>query len=165
MRAMILEQAVDLSKDCAPLKLAELPEPEPVKGEILVKVRACGLCHTDLDEIEGRTPPRIFPMILGHQIVGTVEAGGTGAGRFKKGDRIGIAWIHSACGRCKFCEQGEENLCPHFEATGRDAPGGYAEYTTVNEDFAYPIPEAAGTRLLRVCGGARYGGERADRAR
>ncbi len=142
MKAMILEKTVNLCEDREPLRLADLPKPEPGEGEILVKVRVCGLCHTDLDEIEGRTPPQRFPMILGHQVVGTVVGAGSGTGRFEQGDRVGIAWIHSACGRCKFCKQDEENLCAHFEATGRDAPGGYAEYTVVREDFAYPIPDA-----------------------
>ena len=166
MKTMILEKTVNLSEDREPLRLAELPEPAPGEGEILVKVRVCGLCHTDLDVIEGRTPPQHLPMIPGHQIVGTVAGAGSGTGRFKQGDRVGIAWIHSACGHCKFCKQDEENLCPHFEGTGRDAPGGYAEYTVVREDFAYPIPEtftdaraapllcagAVGYRSLRLTG-------------
>jgi propanol-preferring alcohol dehydrogenase len=142
MKAMILNQTWDLSENRTPLALVDTPKPVPQDGEILVKVSACGLCHTDLDEIEGRTPPPKYPMILGHQVVGKVETGGKKAGKFKPGDRVGIAWIHSACGRCKFCLQGEENLCERFEATGRDAPGGYAQYTTVGETFAYRIPDA-----------------------
>jgi propanol-preferring alcohol dehydrogenase len=142
MKAMILNQTWDLSKNRTPLALVDTPKPVPQDGEILVKVSACGLCHTDLDEIEGRTPPPKYPMILGHQVVGKVETGGKKAGKFKPGDRVGIAWIHSACGRCQFCLQGKENLCERFEATGRDAPGGYAQYTTVGETFAYRIPDA-----------------------
>jgi len=142
MKAMVLNQTCKLAENRTPLNLVEIPKPAPQDGEILVKVSACGLCHTDLDEIEGRTPPEKFPMILGHQIVGKVAEGGGKAGRFKPGDRVGIAWIHAACGECKFCRQGAENLCEHFEATGRDAPGGYAEYTTVHEDFACRIPDA-----------------------
>ena len=124
MKAMVLNQTCSLSENRTPLILADVPKPVPQDGEILVKVSACGLCHTDLDEIEGRTPPEKFPMILGHQIVGKVEEGGKKAVRFKPGDRVGIAWIHAACGNCKFCLQGEENLCEHFAATGRNAPGG-----------------------------------------
>jgi len=141
MKAMVLNQTCNLSENRTPLKLVDVPKPVPQEGEILVKVSACGLCHTDLDEIEGRTPPEKFPMILGHQIVGEVAEGGKKAGSLKPGDRVGIAWIHSACGSCKFCLQGEENLCEHFAATGRDAPGGYAQYTAVREDFAYRIPD------------------------
>jgi len=166
MKAMVLNQTCKLSENRTPLALVDLPKPVPQDDEILVKVSACGLCHTDLDEIEGRTPPEKFPMILGHQIVGKVEAGGKKTGRFRPGDRVGIAWIHAACGRCKFCLQGEENLCEHFAATGRDAPGGYAQYTTVGEDFAYSISDtftdsqaapllcagAVGYRSLRLAG-------------
>jgi propanol-preferring alcohol dehydrogenase len=166
MKAMVLNQTMNLSENKTPLALVDLPKPVPKDGEILVKVSVCGLCHTDLDEIEGRTPPEKFPMILGHQVVGRVEAGAEKAGKFRPGDRVGIAWIHSACGRCKFCLKGEENLCEHFKATGRDAPGGYAQYTTVGEAFAYRIPDtftdsqaapllcagAVGYRALRLAG-------------
>ena len=123
-----------------PLRMKELPDPIPGPKEILVKVLACGVCHTELDEIEGRLRPKL-PVILGHEIVGRVEALGPGAARFKEGDRVGIAWIYSSCGKCKFCLRGEENLCSHFKATGCDANGGYAQYTIVPEAFAYPIPE------------------------
>lgn len=142
MKAMILEKTENVSENKSPLKLADVDKPAPTDDEILVKVTACGVCHTDLDEIEGRTAPAEFPMILGHQIVGKVEGGGERTGRLAPGDRVGIAWIHSACGQCKFCKQGEENLCEDFMATGRDAPGGYAQYTTVGEAFAYKIPDA-----------------------
>ena len=124
-----------------PLKLVDLPVPVPDSGQILVKVSACGVCHTELDEIEGRVPPSRFPMILGHEIVGRVDASGPGATRFKKGNRVGIGWINWACGECSFCLKGEENLCDKAKWTGKDAEGGYAEYTVVPEDFAYPIPE------------------------
>ncbi|MBW2153231.1 MAG: zinc-dependent alcohol dehydrogenase family protein, partial [Deltaproteobacteria bacterium] len=103
-------------------------------------VTACGVCHTELDEIEGRTPPPALPVIPGHQIVGRVVQTGKDARRFQIGDRVGIAWIHSACGKCEFCRRGSENLCNSFKATGRDVNGGYAEYATVPEDFAYRIP-------------------------
>jgi propanol-preferring alcohol dehydrogenase len=166
MKAVVLKQTINLSASKTPLALVDLPKPMPKGDEILVKVSACGLCHTDLDEIEGRTSPEKFPMILGHQVVGKVESRGQRSRRFNPGDRVGIAWIHSACGRCKFCLQDEENLCEHFKATGRDAPGGYAQYTTVGEAFAYSIPRtftdseaapllcagAVGYRSLRLAG-------------
>ncbi len=156
MKAMVLEELTDVTRNHAPLKLVDLPVPEPGEGEILVGVRACGVCHTELDEIEGRTPPPALPIILGHQVVGTVAGRGPGAVAFEKGERVGVAWIYSACGRCRFCRSGNENLCPDFRATGRDAHGGYAEYMTVPEGFAYGIPgtlsDAEAAPLL--CAGA-----------
>ncbi len=140
MKAMILERISDLEKEESPLALVDLPVPVPREDEVLVRVSACGVCHTELDEIEGRTSPPVFPVIPGHQIVGTIEKTGHRAERFKTGDRVGIAWIFSACGKCGFCREGRENLCSGFKATGRDAHGGYAEYTVVREDFAYRIP-------------------------
>jgi propanol-preferring alcohol dehydrogenase len=141
MKAMVLKKICSLEENRHPLDRVTLPDPIPKEDEILVKVSVCGVCHTDIDEIEGRTPPPRFPVVLGHQIVGKVEKKGRNARQFKVGDRVGIAWIHSACGRCKFCLSGNENLCEAFEATGRDAPGGYAQYTTVPEAFAYAIPK------------------------
>lgn len=156
MKAMILKQLCDLSQTREPLTAAELPLPEPGEREIRLKVSVCGVCHTELDEIEGRTPPAAFPVVLGHQVVGRVEKNGPGAGRFKIGERVGIAWIFSACGKCQFCREGQENLCPQFRASGRDANGGYAEYMVAPEDFAYPIPaifsDAEAAPLL--CAGA-----------
>src|SRR5512141_1596524 len=113
----------------APLEAARVPDPVPSPQDLLVRVLACGVCHTELDEIEGRTPPAFLPIVPGHQIVGRVEQSGPGAQRFGPGERVGIAWIHSACGRCPQCREGRENLCARFRATGRDAHGGYAEYT------------------------------------
>jgi propanol-preferring alcohol dehydrogenase len=141
MKAMVLNNICSFKENKTPLLLTELPTPVPSEHEILIKVSACGVCHTELDEIEGRTPPSRFPMVLGHQIVGRVEKAGGKAIKFKIGDRVGIAWIHSVCGKCRFCLEGNENLCEQFEATGRDANGGYAQYHLVREDFAYPIPE------------------------
>lgn len=133
-----------------------LPLPEPGPGCVLLRVRACGVCHTELDEIEGRTPPDRLPMIPGHQVVGDVVAEGPGCELQLLGQRVGVAWIHSACGRCRWCLEGRENLCPSFCATGRDAPGGYAEYMVVPEAFAHVLPAAIGdleaTPLL--CAGA-----------
>jgi propanol-preferring alcohol dehydrogenase len=141
MKAMILKRICDLKVNKKPLELVEMPVPVPKEREVLVKISACGVCHTELDEIEGRTPPPQFPIILGHQVVGRVEETGSGTKTFKTGDRVGIAWIYSACGTCKFCRDGNENLCNDFKATGRDAHGGYAQYMTVEEDFACPIPD------------------------
>jgi propanol-preferring alcohol dehydrogenase len=166
MRAMVLEALVSLAQNKTPLTLAELPDPVPWEKEVLVKVSTCGVCHTELDEIEGRTPPPILPMVLGHQVVGRVEETGRLVQGFQVGDRVGIAWIYSACGACEFCLAGHENLCRDFQATGRDAYGGYAEYMTVSEDYAFCIPDqlsdtdaapllcagAIGYRSLRLTG-------------
>jgi len=141
MKAMVLNSICNLEENHSPLTLVDLPIPDPGEGEILVKVLASGVCHTELDEIEGRTPPPSFPVVLGHQIVGRVERLGNNVHRYREGDRIGIAWIYSSCGTCRYCLQGDENLCSEFRATGRDADGGYAEYMKVGEDFAYPIPD------------------------
>jgi propanol-preferring alcohol dehydrogenase len=139
MKAMVIK-GVSLVEE-KPLELADLPDPIPDSGQIRVRVSACGVCHTELDEIEGRVPPSKFPMILGHEIVGKVESLGPGVTKFKEGDRVGIAWINWACGQCPFCLKGEENLCDKAKWTGKDVNGGYAQYTVVSEDFAYPIPE------------------------
>jgi len=139
MKAMVLERIASVEEKS--LRLVNLPKPVPGRGQLLVKVSACGVCHTELDEIEGRVAPSRLPMILGHEIVGRVESLGSGASRFKKGDRVGIAWINWACGKCRFCLKGEENLCDSAKWTGKDAHGGYAQYAVVSEDFAYPIPE------------------------
>jgi propanol-preferring alcohol dehydrogenase len=180
MKAMLITRT-GLLED-TPLELRELPEPVPAAGEILIKVSACGVCHTELDEIEGRTPPPKLPVVPGHQIVGTVvsvdavKTGDSPSERLRRtqrgtvpvfpGDRVGVAWIFSACGECEYCRGGQENLCPDFKATGRDANGGYAEYMTVPAAFAYPIPDvftdteaapllcagAVGYRSLRLAG-------------
>jgi len=140
MKAMILNDICNLEKDKCPLAMADLPIPVPGENEILVKVSACGVCHTELDEIEGRTPPPEFPVVPGHQVIGKVVHNGASALKHQIGDRVGIAWIFSACGECEFCVSGNENLCEQFKATGRDANGGYAQYMTVPENFAYKIP-------------------------
>ncbi len=138
---MVLNKICNLNDCKTPLTFMDLPEPVPGPGEILIQVKACGVCHTELDEIEGRTPPPNFPVVPGHQAVGRIAAVGNQAKKFSIGDRVGVAWIFSACGKCKFCVSGLENLCPEFKATGRDANGGYAEFMTVSEKFAYRIPE------------------------
>ncbi len=153
MKAMVLKEICPIEKE--PLKMEELPDPVPGPKQILVRISACGICHTELDEIEGRLPPKL-PVVLGHQIVGRVKGLGAGATRFNLRDRVGIAWIHSACGKCHFCKEGHENLCLEFRGTGCHVPGGYSQYTVVSEDFAYLIPErfsdAEATPLL--CAGA-----------
>jgi len=141
MKAMVLNGHCDLKREDNPLRQVERRPPSPEDDQILIKVSACGVCHTELDEIEGRTPPPRFPIIPGHQVVGRVAESGKGAGLFKIGDRVGVAWIFSSCGRCKWCLKGQDNLCPEFRATGRDADGGYAEYMVVPEESAYAIPE------------------------
>ncbi len=139
---MILDKIVRLPENKEPLRLADAPMPSPAPGEVLIRVSACGVCHTELDEIEGRTPPPRLPVIPGHQAVGVVEKTGGGVTRHREGDRVGVAWIFSACGKCAYCLQGNDNLCPDFRATGRDADGGYAEYMTIGGDYAFPIPGA-----------------------
>jgi len=166
MKAMVLNALSSFNESGTPLKLVDLPDPVPGEKEILVRVSACGVCHTELDEIEGRTPPPRFPVVLGHQVVGRVEKTGVNARVFNPGDRVGIAWIFSACQKCRLCREGNENLCYGFKATGRDANGGYAQYMTVPENFAYSIPDvfsdteaapllcagAVGYRSLRLTG-------------
>ena len=142
MKAMVLTELCSLEEHQTPLVPMELPDPVPVGEEILVKVLACGVCHTELDEIEGRTPPPHLPIVPGHQVVGRVAAIGSRTNTFRIGERVGIAWIYSACGTCKFCLTDNENLCKDFKATGRDANGGYAQFMTVPEGFAYRIPDS-----------------------
>ncbi|OIP27504.1 MAG: alcohol dehydrogenase [Dehalococcoidia bacterium CG2_30_46_9] len=139
MKAMVLNKISSI--EGKPLEIVDLPDPVPAPSQIRVKVSACGVCHTELDEIEGRVSPSRFPMILGHEIVGKVESLGSRITRFKEGDRVGIAWINWACGECSFCLKGEENLCDKAKWTGKDVNGGYAQYTVISQDFAYPIPE------------------------
>jgi alcohol dehydrogenase, propanol-preferring len=141
MKAMVIAGITGIFAGSRPLALVELAVPEPGDGEILIRVSACGVCHTELDEIEGRTPPPRFPVIPGHQVVGHVVKCGPNASRFLPGDRVGVGWIYSACGTCDFCRNGNENLCPSFQATGRDVNGGYAEFMTARQDFAHPVPE------------------------
>jgi propanol-preferring alcohol dehydrogenase len=141
MQAMILKALSDLSQENEPLEQAILPVPDPGPGEVLLRISACGVCHTELDEIEGRTPPPRFPVIPGHQVVGEVVSKGSNVTGIEAGDRLGVAWIYSSCGRCTYCRDGLENLCPDFRATGRDADGGYAEYMAAPAMSAFPIPE------------------------
>ena len=141
MKAMILSGIKDLTTTDAPLELIDTDIPEPTGNELLLKITASGVCHTELDEIEGRTPPSRFPMILGHQVVGRITSSGPDAARHAEGERVGVAWIYDSCGTCQWCRTGLENLCPDFRATGRDAFGGYAEFMVVPEESVYPIPD------------------------
>ena len=174
MKAMVLREITSLPQNNTPLIFTDLPEPEPGNGEVLIRVTRCGVCHTELDEIEGRTPPPRLPVIPGHQVVGVIE-GGQRLQTLEQGKdqsqetleslRVGVAWIASACGQCEYCLSGQENLCPEFQATGRDVDGGYAEYMKVRADFVHPIPDsisdseaapllcagAVGYRALRLC--------------
>lgn len=139
MRAFVLTETADILTQPAALNLSELAVPKVSSNEILIQVSACGVCHTELDEIEGRIAPK-FPIIPGHQVIGQVCEVGSSAERFQLGDRVGVAWIYSACGKCLYCQSGLENLCTDFLATGKDADGGYAEFMKVNEQFAYSVP-------------------------
>lgn len=156
MRAMRIHRIGPVGRVDGPLNQDTVDTPRPGPGELLLRVHACGVCHTELDEIEGRTPPPVLPMTPGHQVVGTVVGEGPGCSLALAERRVGVAWIHSSCGKCRWCREGRENLCPAFCATGRDAPGGYAEYMTVPEQFAHEIPPEIGdleaTPLL--CAGA-----------
>jgi propanol-preferring alcohol dehydrogenase len=140
MKAMVLHQLCSLEENKSPLTLTELPDPTPGEDEILVKIATCGVCHTEIDEIEGRTPPPRLPIVLGHQVVGRVVETGRKVTDLRIGERVGISWIYSSCGKCKFCRSGNENLCADYIATGRDVNGGYAEYMTVPESFTFRIP-------------------------
>ncbi len=136
MRAMLLTATGSLDVNPAPLVLADIDDPSPGDDEILIRIAACGVCHTELDEIEGRTPPPRLPIVPGHEVVGRVVAAGGKAGRFRPGDRVGVGWIHSSDGT------DTENISPAFRATGRDVNGGYAELMTVPETYAAPVPDA-----------------------
>ena len=139
MKAMVLGRQAPIEEK--PLRMADLPTPEPDDHQILVKVSLCGACHTDLDEVEGRLEPTISPVVPGHQVVGSVIDKGKAVRRFNIGDRVGITWLFSSCGKCEFCRAGNENLCDRARWTGKDANGGYAEFTVIGENFAYPIPD------------------------
>jgi alcohol dehydrogenase, propanol-preferring len=178
MKAMILESLGEVKPPRAPLQLVQHPEPDPAPGEVLLRVTRCGVCHTELDEIEGRTPPPQLPVVPGHQVVGQVMESRdiplenqphnqthTRAPGLHIGQRVGVAWIASACGHCQYCLSGQENLCPEFKATGRDINGGYAEFMKVRADFVHPIPDsisdseaapllcagAVGYRAIKLC--------------
>lgn len=139
MKACVLRAAAKIETN--PLEFVDISLPEPEKGEVLVRVRACGVCRTDLHVIEGELPPRKSPVIPGHQVVGIVARQGEDARRFSIGARVGVAWLHRTDGTCEHCRSGAENLCDHPEFTGYTVNGGYAEYIVAPEKFVYPIPE------------------------
>ena len=140
MRALLLESPH--SADNSPLRLADIPLPQPGSGEVRVRIRCCAVCHTDLHIVEGDLPLPKIPIVPGHQIVGTVDALGSGVDKLKAGDRVGIPWLYSTDGTCPYCRRQTENLCDQARFTGYHEHGGYAEYCVVREDFAHPIPAA-----------------------
>jgi len=157
-----------------PLELTEVPTPEPIGDQLLIRVQACGVCRTDLHVVEGELPPRKSPVIPGHQVVGAVERAGPDSRRFQPGDRVGVAWLHRTDGACEYCASGRENLCDAPDFTGYTVDGGYAEYVIAPDAFVYAIPEGfaslhaapllcagiIGFRCLRLSGvsrGARLG--------
>jgi propanol-preferring alcohol dehydrogenase len=153
MKAMVINRIVSMKGEGSPLTAVELPVPEPGAGEVRIKVSACGVCHTELDEIEGRTAPPRLPVVPGHEVIGRVDKRGVGATRLDIGQRVGVGWIHSSTGSAG------ENLSPELRATGRDVDGGYAEYMTVPEAYAYPIPDVfsdADAAPLLCAGGVGY---------
>jgi len=162
MRAMVLEQ------QGRPLVAADMPEPTPGEGEVLVRVRACGVCRTDLHIVEGELADPKLPLVLGHQVVGEVVASGPGEARFEPGQRVGIPWLGWTCGECRYCTSGRENLCPRARFTGYHLDGGYAELAVADQRYCLPLPESPpastlapllcagliGFRALRMCGEA-----------
>jgi propanol-preferring alcohol dehydrogenase len=139
MKAMLLTDSASI--DESPLVLGELSKPEPGPDQIRIRVRVCGVCHTDLHTVEGELNLPKLPLVPGHQIVGIVDARGEGVTRFQVGDRVGVPWLHWACGKCDYCRRGDENLCESAQFTGLQVDGGYAEYTLAPAAFAYPIPD------------------------
>ena len=163
MRAMVLDSPG------RPLRLAELPQPAPGPGQLLIKVEACGVCRTDLHLVDGELPDPLLPVIPGHEIVGRVVATGEGVSGLALGGRIGVPWLGWTCGVCEYCRSGQENLCDAARFTGYTLPGGYAEYTLADSRFSFPLPESQpaaelapllcagliGYRALRLAGEAR----------
>ncbi len=141
MKAWTISRINKVTEGKQPLEAREMEIPEPGPDEVLIKISVCGVCHTELDEIEGRTPPSVLPMIPGHQVVGTIVKTGANVENYYTSNRVGVAWIFSACGKCKYCRNGLENLCSEFLATGRDRNGGYAEYMIAKAGYIYKIPE------------------------
>src|SRR5688572_16572210 len=125
-----------------PLRPAELPDPEPGPGQVLIRLEACGICRTDLHVVDGELTEPKLPLVPGHQIVGRIEKRGEGAERFAPGDRVGVPWLGWTCGECRHCRAGRENLCDRARFTGYDIDGGFAELTVADERFAFPVPES-----------------------
>jgi propanol-preferring alcohol dehydrogenase len=164
MRALVLTSPAAVEHD--PLRLIERDLPEPREKQVLIRIRACGICRTDLHVVEGELPPKCPRLTPGHQVVGVVERLGARASRYKPGARVGVPWLHKTCGHCFYCKSGKENLCDTPLFTGYSVDGGYAEYMVAEEDFIYPIPDGfsdlqaapllcagiIGFRCLRVSG-------------
>ena len=153
MKAMILSAVSSMQDNPEPLAFVDIPRPEPGPEDLLVRVTACGVCHTEIDEIEGRTAPPSLPVIPGHEVIGFVEQTGSKVTRFSRNERVGVGWIYCSSGAP------DENISDQFRATGRDADGGYAEYMCVNENYAYPIPDCftdAQAAPLLCAGGVGY---------
>jgi propanol-preferring alcohol dehydrogenase len=129
-----------LERPGQPLVLQELPVPEPGPGQVLLRIRACGVCRTDLHIVAGELPGPKLPLVLGHQIVGEVVRAGPGANRFVPGQRVGVPWLGWTCGECRYCRSGRENLCDRARFTGYTLDGGFAEYTVADERYCFPIP-------------------------
>ena len=155
-----------LERQREPLRLVELPDPKPGPGQVLLSVAACGVCRTDLHIVDGELTEPKLPLVLGHQIVGSVIGAGEGAERFAHGQRVGVPWLGWTCGKCRYCTSGRENLCDRARFTGYDLDGGYAELVVADERFCFPIPDGyadeqaapllcaglIGYRSLRLCG-------------
>jgi propanol-preferring alcohol dehydrogenase len=156
MKAMQLRHLGQINESTAPLDMVEIDPVEPGDHQVLIKVNACAVCHTELDEIEGRTPPPVLPVIPGHQVVGEIIGQGADANLHQTGELVGVGWIGGACGSCDLCQRGLENLCPEFTATGRDINGGYAQYIVIDENFAHRIPEGVTAQQAAplLCAGA-----------
>ncbi len=162
MRAMVFQEAGK------PLELREVPAPTPGPGQLLLSVRACGVCRTDLHVFDGELPEPKLPLVLGHQVVAVVEAVGDGVESVRGGDRVGVPWLGWTCGECRYCTSGRENLCPNARFTGYQLDGGYAELLVADARYCFPIPEGypdlqaapllcaglIGYRSLRMCGDA-----------
>ncbi len=174
MQAMAITELGEVTQDAEVLTPIEVEMPHPGDEEVLIAITHCGVCHTELDEIEGRTPPNQLPRIPGHQVVGEIVEKGTGLNDLQVGQRVGVAWIYSSCGRCEYCKRGDDNLCAHFVATGRDRDGGYAQYMVAPAPYVYPLPAeltsmdaapllcagAIGYRALRLSGIGTGGAQR-----
>jgi propanol-preferring alcohol dehydrogenase len=156
LRAMIVRDPASRARNAPLLEAAERPMPPLGADDVLVRVSVCGVCRTDLDVAEGRVAAPSYPVVPGHQVVGHVAAAGRNVSAPREGDRIGVAWIRSACGECRWCLRGEENLCPYFQANGCDADGGYADYVVVPGRFTYLLPESIGDAETAplLCAGA-----------
>ncbi len=139
MKAMVLYDQAPV--ETHPLRLEEIPKPTPGAGQVLIRIRTCGVCHTDLHIVEGDLPLHKRPVVVGHQVVGIVEAIGESVSQFQVGDRVGVPWVYKMCGECTFCRRGQENLCLNPLFTGWDVDGGFAEYMVSAADFTFHIPE------------------------